>query len=116
MDYVNDPWQLETERMYVEAEKLVREAGRAQTSFLQRKLRIGYSRAALLMDMLEENGVVGPADGAKPREVLPAPKEKETSPSESTTTHSHTLPAGTDQVLIQVEGEKVTYQINPEHP
>jgi len=45
-------------------------AGRASTSYLQRKLKIGYSRAARLMDVLEARGVIGPADGSKPREVL----------------------------------------------
>lgn len=52
------------------AREAVEEAGRASTSYLQRKLRIGYSRAARLMDLLEEKGVIGPADGARPREVL----------------------------------------------
>jgi S-DNA-T family DNA segregation ATPase FtsK/SpoIIIE len=46
------------------------EAGKASTSYLQRKLRIGYSRAARLMDMMEERGVIGPADGSAPREIL----------------------------------------------
>lgn len=45
------------------------EAGQASTSYLQRKLKLGYARAARIMDELEEMGVVGPADGAKPREV-----------------------------------------------
>ncbi|MCX6741496.1 MAG: hypothetical protein NTY61_03815, partial [Candidatus Parcubacteria bacterium] len=45
------------------------ETKKASASFLQRRLRIGYSRAARLIDMLEEQGIVGPADGAKPREV-----------------------------------------------
>lgn len=58
------------DELYEEAEKLVIEAGKASTSYLQRKLRIGYSRAARLMDMLEENKVIGPADGSAPREVL----------------------------------------------
>lgn len=53
-----------------EAIETVRSAGKASTSFLQRKLKVGYSRAARLMDLLEERGIVGPADGAKPREVL----------------------------------------------
>jgi S-DNA-T family DNA segregation ATPase FtsK/SpoIIIE len=56
--------------LYDEARAAVEEAGKASTSYLQRKLRIGYSRAARLMDLLEQRGVIGPADGAKPREVI----------------------------------------------
>ncbi len=56
--------------LYLDAKAAVEEAGRASTSYLQRKLRIGYSRAARLMDILEEKGVIGPADGARPRDVL----------------------------------------------
>jgi DNA segregation ATPase FtsK/SpoIIIE, S-DNA-T family len=55
--------------MYEEAKAAVEEAGRASTSYLQRKLRIGYSRAARLMDILESKGVIGPADGSRPREI-----------------------------------------------
>ncbi len=53
-----------------DAKYAVMEAGKASTSYLQRKLRIGYSRAARLIDLLEEQGVIGPADGARPREIL----------------------------------------------
>jgi len=60
------------DELYPEAKKTVVEAGKASTSFLQRKLGIGYARAAKLIDMLEEKGVVGPADGSKPREVIGA--------------------------------------------
>ena len=56
--------------LYEEARHLVIEAGKASTSFLQRRLRLGYGRAARLMDVLEKRGVVGPADGAKSRDVL----------------------------------------------
>ncbi len=58
------------DELYEEARMCVIEAGKASTSYIQRKLKVGYARAARLIDMLEERGVVGPADGAKPREVL----------------------------------------------
>ena len=56
--------------MYQQARAAVQEAGKASTSYLQRKLRICYARAARMIDILEERGVIGPGDGAKPREVL----------------------------------------------
>jgi S-DNA-T family DNA segregation ATPase FtsK/SpoIIIE len=55
---------------YEEAKALVIESGKASTSFLQRRLGLGYARAARMMDILEERGVVGPGSGAKPRDVL----------------------------------------------
>ncbi len=58
------------DELYANAKTTVEEAGRASTSYLQRKLKIGYSRAARLMDVLEARGVIGSADGSKPREVL----------------------------------------------
>ena len=60
----------EEDDMYEDAKQAVMEAGKASTSYLQRKLRVGYSRAARLIDILEERGVIGPADGSKPREIL----------------------------------------------
>ncbi len=56
--------------LYQEAVRVVCEAGRASTSTLQRRLRVGYGRAARLIDIMEKDGIVGPADGTKPREVL----------------------------------------------
>ena len=56
--------------MYEAAFNLVRESRKASASLLQRRLKVGYARAARLIDLLEENGVVGPADGAKPRKIL----------------------------------------------
>lgn len=58
--------------LYEEAKEIVLKAGKASTSYIQRKLRVGYARAARLMDLLEDKGVIGPADGARPREVLGA--------------------------------------------
>jgi len=58
------------DELYQEAKEVIFQAGKASASLLQRRLRIGYARAARLLDMMEERGVVGPADGAKPREVF----------------------------------------------
>ena len=55
--------------LYEEAKRIVIEAKKASASLLQRKLRIGYARAARIIDILEERGVVGPGQGAKPREI-----------------------------------------------
>ncbi|MFA6552316.1 MAG: DNA translocase FtsK 4TM domain-containing protein [Candidatus Paceibacterota bacterium] len=59
--------------LYEQAREEVIKAGKASTSYLQRKLRIGYSRAARLIDLLEQKGVVGRGEGSKPREVMGAP-------------------------------------------
>ncbi len=62
----NDP-------MFDDAVRLIFEFGKASTSLLQRRLRIGYGRAAHLIDLMERDGLVGPADGSKPREILKQP-------------------------------------------
>jgi len=69
--------------MYEEAKRVVIEAGKASTSYIQRKLRVGYSRAARLMDLLQERGVIGAADGSKPRPVIlgGAPTPSQTTPA-----------------------------------
>jgi len=56
--------------LYEEAKRIVIENGKCATSLIQRWMKVGYSRAARLVDMLEENGVVSAADGSAPREVL----------------------------------------------
>lgn len=58
------------EPLFDQGVDLVLKAGKASTSFLQRHLKIGYSRAARMIDLMEEAGVVGPGEGAKPREIL----------------------------------------------
>ena len=62
----NDP-------LFNDAVRLVVEFGKASTSLLQRRLRIGYGRAAHLIDLMEQDGIVGAADGPKPRELLKRP-------------------------------------------
>ena len=61
------------DELLAEAQALVVRSQKASASFLQRRLRVGYARAARLLDLLEERGVVGPGEGAKPREVLIRP-------------------------------------------
>jgi S-DNA-T family DNA segregation ATPase FtsK/SpoIIIE len=63
----------EDDPMFDDAVRLVFEFGKASTSLLQRRLRIGYGRAAHLIDLMEKDGLVGPADGSKPRELLKPP-------------------------------------------
>ena len=63
----------ENDPLYQDAVRLVVEFGKASTSLLQRRLRIGYGRAAHLIDLMEQDGIVGAADGPKPREVLKRP-------------------------------------------
>jgi S-DNA-T family DNA segregation ATPase FtsK/SpoIIIE len=58
------------DELYPQAKELVIQAGKASISLVQRKLRVGYNRAARIVDLLEENGVVGPENGSKAREVL----------------------------------------------
>jgi S-DNA-T family DNA segregation ATPase FtsK/SpoIIIE len=69
--------------LYEEARGVVFEARKASASLLQRRLRIGYARAARLIDILEERGVVGPANGAKPRDVYPEGSSEEISGEEN---------------------------------
>jgi S-DNA-T family DNA segregation ATPase FtsK/SpoIIIE len=59
--------------MYEEAMRVVLEMGKASTSTLQRRLRLGYGRAARILDMMHRDGIIGPPDGSKPREVLKRP-------------------------------------------
>lgn len=60
----------ESDELLGEAKKLVVESGTASASFLQRRMKVGYARAARLLDLMEEQGIVGPSQGAKPRDIL----------------------------------------------
>ena len=63
----------ELDSVYEDAVRIVVESGKASTSLLQRRLRLGYGRAARLIDMMQKDGIVGSPDGARPREVLKKP-------------------------------------------
>jgi S-DNA-T family DNA segregation ATPase FtsK/SpoIIIE len=63
----------EQDPMYEDAVRVVLEMGKASTSTLQRRLRLGYGRAARILDMMQRDGIIGPPDGSKPREVLKRP-------------------------------------------
>ncbi len=74
----------EKDELYDEAVKLILATGQASASWLQRKLKLGYARAARIIDQMEQDGILGPSEGSKPREILVdaqtylAKKEKET--------------------------------------
>jgi len=70
---IGEDGEVEHDPMFEDAVRLVIEFGKASTSLLQRRLRIGYGRAAHLIDLMERDGIVGAADGPKPREVLKRP-------------------------------------------
>ncbi|HLW77652.1 MAG TPA: DNA translocase FtsK, partial [Bryobacteraceae bacterium] len=63
----------EEDPMYQDAVRVVCEMGKASTSTLQRRLRLGYGRAARILDMMQRDGIIGPPDGSRPRDVLKRP-------------------------------------------
>ena len=70
---IDDEESAELDSVYEDAVRIVVESGKASTSLLQRRLRLGYGRAARLIDMMEKDGIVGSPDGPRPREVLKRP-------------------------------------------
>ncbi len=68
-----DQFDGEQDPMYQEAVRVVCEIGKASTSTLQRRLRLGYGRAARILDMMQREGIIGPPDGSRPRDVLKRP-------------------------------------------
>jgi S-DNA-T family DNA segregation ATPase FtsK/SpoIIIE len=75
-DGVFDPGERDT--MYLDAVKLVLQEGMCSITLIQRRMRLGYARAARIVDTMEQEGIVGPADGSKPRELLVGPEILET--------------------------------------
>jgi S-DNA-T family DNA segregation ATPase FtsK/SpoIIIE len=70
---ISEAGEDDNDELFQDAVRLVLEFGKASTSLLQRRLRIGYGRAAHLIDLMERDGIVGPAEGTKPREILKPP-------------------------------------------
>jgi S-DNA-T family DNA segregation ATPase FtsK/SpoIIIE len=68
----------ERDELFDDAARFILQSGQASTSMLQRRFRIGFSRAGRLIDLMERDGIIGPADGSKPREILVAPDYYET--------------------------------------
>ncbi|HAI74002.1 MAG TPA: cell division protein FtsK [Candidatus Moranbacteria bacterium] len=78
LDKFNSFDDSQNDELYETAKKEILQSKKASASFLQRRLRVGYARAARLLDILEEKGIVGPADGAKPREIFGLPEQEQT--------------------------------------
>jgi S-DNA-T family DNA segregation ATPase FtsK/SpoIIIE len=70
-----DPFELLDDPKYDDAVRTVLTTGQASASYLQRRLKLGYSRAARLIELMEANGIVGPSQGSKPRDILIRPED-----------------------------------------
>jgi len=80
--------------LFEEAKRVVTESGKASASLLQRRMKVGYARAARLLDEMEEAGIVGPSDGAKPREVFTEHLHTAPTPDPELTAEEQTMDAG----------------------
>lgn len=89
------------DELYETAKAEVIQAGKASTSYIQRKLSVGYARAARLIDMLEERGVIGPGSGAKPREILIG------NTTDTATNHTADLEEVADKMLGKEEHRQI---------
>lgn len=93
--------------LFEDVKRIVLETQKASASFLQRRLRIGYSRAARLIDMLEDKGIVGPADGAKPRAVYADKVQLANSSLQGNFDESENLPTGGQDLPEGEDWQKV---------
>lgn len=97
------------DELFEEAKGIIIKAGKASTSMLQRRLSIGYGRAAKILDMLEEAGVIGPSNGAKPREVMISQEQYESSSSISAMpVHNRSEMEAPDNYFSDEEGDDGT--------
>ncbi len=96
-----------------EAKEIILSSQKASTSFLQRRLRIGYSRAASILDMLEENGFVGPSNGAKAREILVS-KESQAMGVSAMPVHDKKESKAPENYLYEEEDSAIILEEEPE--
>ncbi|MBR6014877.1 MAG: DNA translocase FtsK, partial [Firmicutes bacterium] len=82
----NAPASDDSDELLAEAIETVVSSGQASVSMLQRRFRIGYNRAARIVDMMEARGIIGPADGSRPRQVLISQEELDAMKAEGTET------------------------------
>ena len=94
------------DELYETAKEEVIKAGKASTSYIQRRLSVGYARAARLVDMLEERGVIGPGSGAKPREILAGRPETEIEEIKEKAETTVELEKTADKILEKAEEKK----------
>ncbi|MFA5183945.1 MAG: DNA translocase FtsK [Patescibacteria group bacterium] len=97
------------DELFEEAKAIIIKAGKASTSMLQRRLSIGYGRAAKILDMLEEAGIIGPSNGAKPREVMISQEQYEAmgaSPLSGLPVHNRNEAVAPDSYLGEDEEEE----------
>jgi S-DNA-T family DNA segregation ATPase FtsK/SpoIIIE len=105
---LNDP-------LLEEAKDLIIKTGKASASYLQRMFRIGYARAASLLDMLEMQGIVGPAEGAKPREVLSSSSKNEPLSDLDETVKENMDEEEKEEIEEEIEEEKEDAKIEEEN-
>lgn len=106
------------DELFEEAKGIIIKAGKASTSMLQRRLSIGYGRAAKILDMLEEAGIIGPTNGAKPREVMMS-QEQYAAMGEAVSAmpvHSRAEATAPDNYLDEEEGDDGVLAFKDEQP
>ncbi len=91
--------------LFIEAKRAVIEAGKASASFLQRKLKVGYARAARILDEMEAAGIIGPADGAKPREILAGEEQLDNTPTAAPRSTTVFVPTPPPVKVVDLEEE-----------
>ena len=99
----------DSDALLPDAKEEIMRAGKASASLLQRRLKVGYARAARILDLLEQEGFIGPGDGAKPREILNASfsrQTEETGPPTPTAFRSDVELSSTEAAVPEVEDEE----------